>query len=383
METFSICKNIRSKKRTDERCTNPATHDDYCGVHHKHPVPWIPSSPETIAKRVKTHRRKASKKQSAKTAVAAAQTIQKWTRQMLGIQKFMLHGPAYHMRALSTNETDFFSTDLVVDISGTYFFSFRDIDTHVYSFDIRSINTIIQKAKIASELPQNPYNRNTIPKYIIRKILRLVKSLQNRRLETEWEPLVPPTPQQQVQMKVVDLFSKLNDLNYYTSPNWFIELTFEGQRKLYSEMYEIWTNRAGLNSVQKNAIVPNFSSRLFRCTPWLVMDSTLESYQKLNMNVIKLLISSAEDRNDRIVGAMYVVSALTVVSRGARAAYPWLYESMGNRFTNEFEYNHAPPRTGGGIGGLFGFAHFFNIFYNDGPAAPPPLALPPPQNEMH
>ena len=40
------------------------------------------------------------------------------------------------------------------------------------------------------------------------------------------------------------------------------------------------------------------------------------------------MISSAEDRNDRILGAMYVVTTFTMVNRQARIAYPWLYDSV-------------------------------------------------------
>jgi hypothetical protein len=90
--------------------------------------------------------------------------------------------------------------------------------------------------------------------------------------------------------------------------------------------------------MQKNTIVPNFSSRLFRHSPWALLDQSLESLQKLNMDTIRLLISSAEDKNDRILGAMYVVSTLTLVNQEARRAYPWLYESVGGISVPELLY---------------------------------------------
>ena len=34
------CKNVRSRRHPDQKCTNPAVHGEYCGLHHKHPNPF-------------------------------------------------------------------------------------------------------------------------------------------------------------------------------------------------------------------------------------------------------------------------------------------------------------------------------------------------------
>jgi hypothetical protein len=248
------------------------------------------------------------------------------------------HGIAYWNKSLLTNDSDFFSTEPFTDLASTMFFSYKDIDNHVYGFDIRSIHTIVYRARLAGEIPVNPYNRNPIPHAILRKVSNLVKSLQKRSMPTEWSPLEPPTPEQQWRMNVVDLFHKIDELNYYSSPDWFIQLDVNNHRKFYMELHAIWTHRAGLSIMQKNTIVPNFSSRLFRHSPWALLDQSLESLQKLNMDTIRLLISSAEDKNDRILGAMYVVSTLTLVNQEARRAYPWLYESVGGISVPELLY---------------------------------------------
>lgn len=302
----------------------------------------------------------------------AARRILHWYRARAPLYHYIHRGPAYHTRDLATNAQDFFSTDAIADISGAYFFSYADTDKHIYAFDVRSIHMLIQRARNEGSTPENPYNRAPLSVAIMRKVRRIIRWLESHHMQSEWAPLTPPTPEQQWRMKVVDLFTRINELNYYSSPNWFIDLDIAGQRRFYNELYDIWNHRAGLSLHQKHMIVPGFAVKLFRQAPWTLLQVGLESLQKLNLSVIRLLISSAEDRNDQILGAMYVVSALTLVNSEARLAYPWLFESVGG-------VAHEPPpslpaaRRGfllGILGDLFAF-----------PPLPPPLALEPPMQE--
>lgn len=319
----STCKNIKSRRCPTHKCENPATHGDYCGIHHKHPRPWIPGTPKKLPEH------------DPVSMAQAAVKVQSWYRFWRSLYFLHHHGPAYYDRSITNNDCDFFSTDKMCDISGYYFFSFMDEDKHVYGFDLRSLYTVIQTARMKGESPQNPYTRKVLSVNILRKVNEAIKWLQDRHLPTEWAPITPPTPLQQFNMKVVDLFTKIDELNYYSSPAWFLDLDLRGQKRFYSEIHAIWTHRAGLSITQKSLIVPNFSNRLFRLPAWGLIDQTLESMQKLNLGVIRAFITSAEDKNDRILGAMYVVSALTIVSSQAREAYPWLYESVAGGVDDE------------------------------------------------
>ena len=44
------------------------------------------------------------------------------------------------------------------------------------------------------------------------------------------------------------------------------------------------------------------------------------------LDTCKTLVTAAANRADRQLGAMYVLGALTLVSRSARTAFPWLHE---------------------------------------------------------
>ena len=337
------CHSVKSKKNMKERCTNTASHGDFCGIHYKNPTRWTPGSPDSIAKRVKRRKKMLER---AEALEIATERVQRWYRFRRGFYRLRLHGPAIHARTLCTNDADFFSTDPVVDISGHMFFSYRDADKHVYGFDIRSVYTLLHRARLEGGIAFNPFTRTPFSEATMAKISTHVKWLRNRQFPTEWAPLEPPTPEQQWRMKIVDIFKEIDSLNYYSSPDWFIGLDQRGQRKFYSELFYIWTDRAGLSNVQKSAIVPNHAQRIFRHPPWALAEQSMESLQRINTHTIRVLITSAEDRNDRILGAMYVVSTLTLVNDQAREAYPWLHESVfvGPIFQNRIV--EVPVRNG-------------------------------------
>jgi hypothetical protein len=374
------CTNIKSRKHNTEKCPNPATHGAYCGVHHKNPKPWKPPTPVQIAKAA-TPRTRSETMASKKTA---AEKIWKWYINCRGYYMFRIRGPAYYVRNIATNDSDFFSADPVADISGVMFLSYRDTDNHIYAFDIRSIHTLIHRARIQGTSPQNPFTRTNLDISVVRRVNKIVKQLQAHDIVTEWAPLEPPTPEQQLCMKVVDLFHIIDELNYYSSPDWFLSLNLENHLEFYTELHAIWSHRAGLSIQQKNAIVPGFT-QLFRHPPWALRGQSLVSMQKLNMNTIRILITSATDRNDRILGAMYVVSAMTIVNEDARRAYPWLYESV-----NDVSAPESPPRDMSEDDGMrerrggVPFLNFLGIQWIQELLRAdtlPPLRLPPPATE--
>lgn len=374
-EDSSTCKSVKSKKNTKEPCDRHATHGDFCGLHYKNPRRWVPGSPDTIAKRVR--RRRLLKKGLMDQTQAALQILH-WFRFQKGFLQHRRHGPAVFARELCTNDTDFFSTDALKDVETSHFFSFQDADHHVYGFDLRSIYTLIHRARVEGDAPTNPFTRAPFSPSVLEGVAALVCWLQTRSLPTEWAPLVPPTPEQQWRMKIVDLFTQIDALNYYSSPDWFIGLDVRGQFKFYQELYSIWTERAGLSSAQKATLVPLYTTRLFRHPPWALIDQPIESLQRINTGVIRIMISSATDRNDRILGAMYVVSALTLVNDTARTAYPWLYESVFDGFAAAVPVGVAADLHRG----LFGIQWLRTILnFRQDPM--PLLRLPPPAAEDH
>ena len=66
-----ICNSIRSNKKKNERCINPATHGRFCGIHCKNPKQWSPSG------------------------IIQANKIQQWYKTVRGLYFLKRHGIGY------------------------------------------------------------------------------------------------------------------------------------------------------------------------------------------------------------------------------------------------------------------------------------------------
>lgn len=361
------CANIKALRTPKLKCKNPATHGSYCGLHYKTPRPWVPGTPKEKKRKIGKH----LLQKDADHEASRAAKIVKWWRTYAPLYLYRTRGPAYYNRDCPVNDTDFFSCDKITDVSGSMFYSYSDSDNHVYAFDIRSIHSLCLNARNAYTNPENPYNRAVIPVKVREQVTKVVRLLTAHNVSVTWAPLAPPTPEQQFRMKIVDVFRAIDELNYYSSPDWFLQLDARGHRRFYTELHDIWVHRAGMTLQQKSAIVPGFQARLFRSAPWVLRDLSLEVVAKLNLTTIRLFVGSAEDRNDKILGAMYVVTALTLVNPAAREAYPWLYETVEPVAAMPFP--GPPPIVGGGFLGMGWLNEFIQ-------ALPPPLQLPPPNN---
>ena len=297
------CNNIKSKRQPTKRCRNPATHGDQCGIHYKRPVLFGDDK-----KPPRNPHRKLNRLSQKKAEEDALGKIGRWIRTLPRRNK------------TPVNDTDFFSMEPLSELSPEYFISYPEAK-QTYGFDVRSLNTIAHQ-----ETPLNPYTRSPIPGSVLEALRIRVAALEARGLPVRWAPLDPPTPEQQARMRIVDLFLAINDLNYYSTPEWYFAMDATAHRRFYTELHSIWATRAGLTEEQKERIVPDHRRRLFRIVS--VADLTADEIARLNVSTMRMFVSSAVDKNDRIVGAMYVVSTLTLVNREAREAYPWLYESV-------------------------------------------------------
>ena len=59
-----------------------------------------------------------------------------------------------------------------------------------------------------------------------------------------------------------------------------------------------------------------------------INDYSLEDLQNLCLSVIEDMVYTGVDVEYKTLGALHVLSVLTIVSYSAREAMPWLYESL-------------------------------------------------------
>jgi hypothetical protein len=141
--------------------------------------------------------------------------------------------------------------------------------------------------------------------------------------------------------RIRQLFLEIDSLGNYTNETWFINLSFEQCKALLRIIFEIWENR-GLTHQLKSRISP------FKWPFDHIYERGLGSIETITMDIVKtdlittfeLMVFTGTDNDSRNIGAMHVLSALTLISRDARAAVPWLYESVLPLRTQRI--NHIP-----------------------------------------
>lgn len=249
--------------------------------------------------------------------------LQRWWRFRGRLRAFFRQGPAKWQRDICTNSTDFYSMEDICTLSGEYVFSFVGSGKCVYAFDLRSLSMLLEK----NEEVQNPYTREVIGENVITKAKNFIRWSRKKSVDTRWAAIEPQSPDQRFKLKVTDLFQKIDELSYYTNPEWFIGLSVDDLRCFYVELYDIWFHRAELSNEMRKIIIPAPAHPFKYPINEIVAQRNLDFLRKVNMDTIRMFITAAEERSDRTLGAMYIVTVMTLVNSSCRQMYPWLYES--------------------------------------------------------
>jgi len=215
------------------------------------------------------------------------------------------------------------------DIHYNQFYSYMSDDKHIYGFDIISLYALVTRPDISH---LNPYTRSEIPKHVLvelKKIIKLSKILK-MPINIEIKKDATPNIQTQIDIRTLAVFQKMDELGNYTNIEWFNSLTSPLIDKFIKELYDIWTYRAQLtHNVKREICHPNGDpfnginiNNLYSCN--------LNTLKLMSLSIIEKLVYSGINRDCQILGASYVLSALTLVSTGAADAMPWLYYSVAH-----------------------------------------------------
>ena len=359
-----ICNSIRGKTHPGEQCTHRAqTGSEWCGVHGKQtpPTRFIVAPPSTVAvavaaadviehtisgpaspaktsKIAKIAKTSKTSKTSKKTETVTATAEEKRSRPApTDTEKLTLTsllspiwrrwfarraGPLLRFREESNNPFDFFSADPVEEIPLCDFVSFVD-GGKGYCMDIKSAVSLLEHAAKSGEVAVNPFNRAPLPAVFKIRIARHGKT-------AHWESLAVAAKGSTVaadNLSVTDTFRAMEDLGYYTDPDWFTDLSRLQLQRMYLELTDIWYHRAGLSSADRTRIVP-LPANPFSVPVATVMVMQQRALRPVLLQTCRLLVSSAAVRGDKQTGVMYVLGVLAMVSAGASTAYPWLVEML-------------------------------------------------------
>jgi hypothetical protein len=235
-------------------------------------------------------------------------------------------GPGYFNRELSNNVDDFMTTESVKEIDYYDFFSFKDKDGFVYSFNIVSIYNLISK-----HIFSNPYNRIAFDESMVQLILKRqnMNKVLNKVHENSYVYAPPPLTYRQ---RIMKIFSRIDELGNYSDFQWFNQLNRREICKFLYELYEIWFYRAQLTAQTHLAIVPNTGNPFGPINPTRInhmeFNSTTRQLRDVSCTILENLINSSPDETNQNLGALYILSALTLVSETARNSLPWLYSSV-------------------------------------------------------
>lgn len=291
--------------------------------------------------------------------------LQAWARGRFVRKYFESHGPAFRDRSLCTNTEDFYTMDELTDIPMQQFFSFQNKTGFVYGFDILSIHKLWRREVLAKKEAlrteqarrggsgggdnvmttaggsdnnktckvsvKNPYDNQLIPSYALRAMgdmIRLGHLLHLSPVLAVKEKKLPP--EKTVEMNAVTLFQGINALGHYADAMWFMELDARQLQFMEQYLADVWFRRAGLSEAVRRRICPRggVGQRIPMLMQRLGDRVSLDDMRAAVMTSMDALVFSGTTLDDRGLGAYYVLGALTMVSRTAAAAMPWLYEAM-------------------------------------------------------
>ncbi len=306
-----------SRRNNTKQCTRPATHGDYCIIH-------------TVSAGTAPYSRQPTPPRPPGAAAAAAQTI---------ARAWQTHGPrliaatrgpfsASWAAPLATNTEEFSTFDPLHTIPSPYRFTYVDPTTHtLWWFDIRALTAMPRRGQ--STLT-NPYTRAAFPAYAQTRFDRRMNWLLQRR----YNRAIPPSPthtltaKQRWSLRILEVFYNFDQLGFSVPATWFEGLTPPLQTCLRFQLEELWRRRVGPD--QREAVIPGITAAtggtLFRGALFPGIGG--ETLAAETLAVFEQLLTASADKTQRIVGALYCIAALTVVSPAAHQAYPWLLPSL-------------------------------------------------------
>ena len=267
--------------------------------------------------------------------------VQKYVRYFLTKKYIKVHGPAFYNRSLCSNDVDFCTLDNLNAICYNQFISFKDNNSHIYGFDIKSLYNLFIKsgnAKKTSNLNSNssnvlnPFTNMFFSHSIFEQLLEYIRLTKLLKLELDlnYDELIIVSIHKQLEMKILTLFQRIDSLGNYTNIKWFTELDKYGLIQFVRELLDIWNYRANLTQETKRAIVPP-SGNPFHSDH--ININNLPQYnfiqiKKYSIQIIDLMINKGINENSCVLGSYYVLCALTMVSTEAANSLPWLYDAV-------------------------------------------------------
>lgn len=130
-----------------------------------------------------------------------------------------------------------------------------------------------------------------------------------------------------IDRRVEEIFMEIDRLGFYTHSTWFTNLSEYDLFRFYNNLRELWDFRGRIIPIEKERISPFGDPFTLANTITSRVGGDI-NILNLITTVIEYLILSAPDIENRKIGILQVLRALTTVSGPARTELFYLYESV-------------------------------------------------------
>ena len=225
-----------------------------------------------------------------------------------------------HRRAKCSNDTDILTFTCKYEIPSQYFYVFYDAITKKrYAYDIRTLVEIIN-----SDYLSCPYTFRKFTDDERNRIMNYAKKLEEKNIIIKIEK-PELNEKEEIEMRMKDVFHKINMLDNYTDHTWFKNLNLHQLINLYVITEDIWNYRSNMTSEAKCKIVKN--GTVFNIPiQFIKSQKSVSKMQDILLTDFMRCITEGEDINEKKLGAILILTGLVEVSVSAAIALPHLIQ---------------------------------------------------------
>lgn len=223
-------------------------------------------------------------------------------------------------RKICSNDNDILTFIDKYDIPNKYFYIFNDkVTNKKYAYDIRTLIEIIN-----SEYKSCPYTFRPFTNEEMKDVLDYGIKLSKHGISTTIEKQ-KLSPEEEVEMKMKDVFHQINMLDNYTNYMWFRNLNLYQLMELYIKVQDIWIYRSEISLASKKKIIKNgiaFDIPI----PIIKTFKTKIRLQNIILDEFNRFTTDGIDRDEKKLGAILMLTGLVEVSHEAAEALPHLIQ---------------------------------------------------------
>jgi len=261
-----------------------------------------------------------------------ARKIQTVWRTRMVREWFACKGITITPKPKCTNETDFLTMEPIQEMPISRVFMFKDTDGFQYGFDTTSLYNLVLKN---GNKVENPYTRQSMPKTVARRLRRVIRlnKILGYPIDVslhEEDGLKNMSPRRRLEMRTIDLCQRIDALGNHTNIEWFLSLNTADYQQVLRELWDIWHYRASLSHQTRQEVCPPDGNPFASINLTTMGTLSEHGLWKAALGVFEKMIGTGINQESRALGAIYVLTALTLVSMDAAQCLPWLYQSVAH-----------------------------------------------------